>query len=129
MIKVPQFLKKGDKIGIVAPASSIPNGLDDAVNLLESWGLEVLLGETVHTSFHQFSGEDQLRANDFQEMLDDSSVKAIIAARGGYGSVRIIDMLDFSSFEKNPKWIVGFSDITVLHSHIHSLFGIATIHG
>jgi muramoyltetrapeptide carboxypeptidase len=129
MIKVPQFLKKGDKIGIVAPASCIPNGLEDAVNLLESWGLEVVLGETVSSSFHQFSGEDQLRANDFQRMLDDDSVKAIVAARGGYGSVRIIDQLDFSEFKKDPKWIVGFSDITVLHCHIQALFGIATIHG
>lgn len=129
MIKVPQFLKKGDKIGIVAPASCIPNGLEDAVNLLESWGLEVVLGETVSSSFHQFSGEDQLRANDFQRMLDDDSVNAIVAARGGYGSVRIIDQLDFSEFEKDPKWIVGFSDITVLHCHIQALFGIATIHG
>lgn len=128
MIKVPQFLKKGDKIGIVAPASCIPNSLEDAVNLLESWGLEVVLGETVSSSFHQFSGEDQLRANDFQRMLDDDSIKAIVAARGGYGSVRIIDQLDFSEFKKDPKWIVGFSDITVLHCHIQALFGIATIH-
>lgn len=129
MIKVPQFLKKGDKIGIVAPASSIPNGLEDAVNLLESWGLEVVLGETVSSSFHQFSGEDQVRAKDFQQMLDDDSFKAIIAARGGYGSVRIIDQLDFTAFAKNPKWMVGFSDITVLHCHIQTLFGVSTIHG
>lgn len=129
MNKVPQFLKRGDKIGVVAPASSIPNGLEDAVNLLESWGLEVILGETVRSSFHQFSGEDQLRANDFQTMLDDVSVKAIIAARGGYGSVRIIDELDFTAFAQNPKWVVGFSDVTVLHCHIQALFGVSTIHG
>jgi muramoyltetrapeptide carboxypeptidase len=129
MMKVPQFLKKGDKIGIVATASRVPNGLEDAVSLLESWGLEIVLGESITSAFHQFSGDDQFRANDLQKMLDDPSVKAIIGARGGYGTVRIIDQLDFTEFAKNPKWIVGFSDLTVLHCHIHALLGIPTIHG
>lgn len=128
-MKVPQFLKKGDKIGIVATASSVPNGLKDAIDLLESWGLEVILGGSTNSVFHQFSGDDRFRANDLQKMLDDASIKAIIAARGGYGTVRIIDQLDFTQFEKNPKWVVGFSDLTVLHCHVHRLLGIPTIHG
>jgi len=128
-MKVPPFLKKRDKIAIIAPAGNIPKGMEDAVKLLESWELEVVIGESVTSFFHQFAGDDQLRANDLQKMLDDKSIKAIFAARGGYGTVRIIDQLDFRQFENNPKWIIGFSDITVLHSHIHALFGIPTIHG
>jgi muramoyltetrapeptide carboxypeptidase len=128
-MKVPPFLKKSDRIGIVAPAGNIPGGLDDAVKLLESWGLEVIIGKSVGSFFHQFAGNDKLRAEDLQNMLDDNSIKAVFAARGGYGTVRIIDQIDFSAFEKNPKWIIGFSDITVLHSHVQALFGIATVHG
>ncbi|TCK82722.1 S66 peptidase family protein [Albibacterium bauzanense] len=128
-MKVPPFLKKRDKIGIVAPAGNIPGGLDDAVKLLESWGLEVIIGKSVSSFFHQFAGNDELRANDLQHMLNDTSIKAVFAARGGYGMVRIIDKIDFSTFENNPKWIIGFSDITVLHSHVQALFGIATVHG
>ena len=96
---------------------------------MESWGLKVILGETVNASYNQFAGDDTLRAHDVQRFLDDDSVKAIFAARGGYGTIRIIDQLDFSTFIKKPKWIVGFSDITVLHSHIHANYQIQTIHG
>ncbi len=128
-MKVPPFLKKGDKIAIVAPASTIPNELVDAINLLESWGLSVVVGNSVNASFHQFAGDDELRAQDFQQKLDDDSIKAIFAARGGYGTVRIIDQLNFTRFEEHPKWIVGFSDITVLHSHLQATYGIPTIHG
>lgn len=128
-MKVPPYLKKRDKIAIVAPAGRITKDLSDAVAIFENWGLEVVIGESVGSSFHQFAGDDDLRTKDFQRMLDDDSVKAIVAARGGYGTVRIIDELDFSGFEKNPKWLVGYSDITVLHSHIQALFGIPTIHG
>src|SRR5688572_18521053 len=113
-MKVPPYLKKGDKIAIVAPAGRINMDLTEVVKLFESWGLEVLIGDSVSSSFHQFAGDDQLRTKDFQAMLDDDSVKAIIAARGGYGTVRIIDELDFSNFKAHPKWIVGYSDITVL---------------
>jgi len=128
-MKVPPFLKKRDRIGIVAPAGNIPGGLDDAIKLLESWGLEVVVGKSVTSFFHQFAGDDELRALDLQNMLDDISIKAVFAARGGYGTVRIIDQIDFSIFGDHPKWIIGFSDITVLHSHIQALFGIATVHG
>lgn len=129
MTKIPEFLKSGDKVAIVCPASFVRGNVDVAVKILESWGLEVVLGETVSTSYHQFAGDDKLRAADLQWALDDQSVKAVFAARGGYGTVRIIDEIDFSKFKKHPKWIVGFSDITVLHSHIQRQFGIATIHG
>ena len=103
--------------------------MDDAVKLLESWGLEVVLGETVELSFHQFAGDDEQRARDMQCFIDDDSIKAIIAARGGYGTIRMIDKVDFSNFAKNPKWLVGFSDITVLHTHLFSNYNIQTIHG
>lgn len=129
MTKIPEFLKAGDKVAIVCPASFIRGNIDVAVKILESWGLEVLLGKTVTVAYHQFAGDDHQRAEDLQWALDDQSIKAVFAARGGYGSVRIIDRLDFSRFKKQPKWIVGFSDITVLHSHIQGQFSIPTIHG
>ena len=103
--------------------------MTDAIKLLQSWGLEVILGETVTASYHQFAGDDDLRARDMQRFLDDDSIRSIIAARGGYGTIRMIDKLDFTCFSNNPKWVVGFSDITVLHTHIHANYGIQTIHG
>lgn len=125
----PPYLKKGDKIAITCPAKKLPHEIGSAIKLLESWGLEVVLGDTVTASHHQYAGTDEVRTNDLQRFLDDSSVKAIVAARGGYGTIRIIDQLDFTSFINNPKWIIGFSDITVLHCHIHAICGIETIHG
>ena len=100
-----------------------------AIALLESWGLEVVLGETVTASYHQFAGDDALRARDMQRFLDDDGIKAIFAARGGYGTIRIIDHLDFTHFAQNPKWLVGFSDITALHAHIWANYDIQSIHG
>lgn len=129
LFKTPPYLKKGDTVAITCPAKKLPGSIREAVQLLESWGLKVLLGETVGASWHQFAGDDELRANDFQGFLDDDSVKAIFAARGGYGTVRIIDRIDFSNFRTHPKWIIGFSDITVLHSHIQALYKTETIHG
>lgn len=130
MIKQPPNLKKGDRVAIVCPAKSLPSScIDEAVLILESWGLEVIKGETVNASFHQFAGNDELRAKDLQRFLDDSSIKAIIAGRGGYGVIRIIDEVDFTNFCQNPKWLVGFSDITVLLSHIYANFGLSSIHG
>ena len=125
---IPSYLKKGDKIGIVACARKISKEeLQPAIDILKGWGLEVVLSKNLFNSFNQFSGTDEQRTEDLQTMLDDTSVKAVISARGGYGTVRIIDNLDFTSFKKNPKWIVGYSDITVLHSHVNNL-GIETIH-
>ena len=126
---IPPSLKKGDKIAITCPAKKLPNPMTDAVKLLQSWGLEVVLGETIDASWHQFAGDDKLRARDLQRFIDDDSIKAIIAARGGYGTVRMIDKVDFSRFAQNPKWLVGFSDITVLHTHLFSNYNAQTIHG
>ncbi|MFD2144540.1 S66 peptidase family protein [Mucilaginibacter antarcticus] len=103
--------------------------MDDAVALLQSWGLEVVLGETVTASYHQFSGDDELRARDMQRFIDDDSIKAIFAARGGYGTVRMIDQVDFSRLATNPKWLIGFSDITLLHAHLFANYGLQSIHG
>jgi len=118
MIKQPPYLKKGDKIAIVCPAKKLPKPIDNAIALLKSWGLEVIIGDSVYASHHQFAGTDKLRTNDIQRFLDDSSIKAIICGRGGYGTIRIIDALDFTEFKKNPKWFIGFSDVTILLSHI-----------
>jgi len=129
MNSTPPFLKSGDSVGIVAPARKISvSELKPAIETFTSWGLEVLLGENIFNSDNQFSGTDEERAADFQKMLNNTEIKAIFCARGGYGTVRIIDRLDFSTFIKNPKWIVGYSDVTVIHSHIHNLCGIETLH-
>jgi len=125
----PQYLKRGDKIAILAPARSISfDEVHPAMKLFQKWGLEVILGSYVFNIDNQFAGTDAQRMKDFQVMLDDASIRAIICARGGYGSVRIIDKLDFTRFMRNPKWIVGYSDITVMHSHIHRHFGVETLH-
>ncbi|KLT64694.1 LD-carboxypeptidase [Pedobacter sp. BMA] len=118
MIKQPPYLKKGDKIGLVCPAKKLPKSIDTAIAVLESWGLEVVIGKSVYASHHQFAGTDELRTRDIQQFLDDTSIRAIISGRGGYGSIRIIDELDFTVFKQHPKWFVGFSDITVILSHI-----------
>ncbi|QEM06301.1 LD-carboxypeptidase [Mucilaginibacter rubeus] len=125
----PPYLEKGDKIAITCPAKKLPNPMTDAIALLQSWGLEVVLGDTVEASFHQFAGDDDFRAADMQRFIDDDSIKAIIAARGGYGTVRMIDKVDFSRFSRNPKWLIGFSDITLLHTHLFTNYGAQTIHG
>ncbi|WP_259091766.1 S66 peptidase family protein [Mucilaginibacter dorajii] len=126
---LPPYLKKGDKIAITCPAKKPPNPMTDAIELLQLWGLEVVLGDTLNASYHQFAGDDDLRAKDLQRFIDDDSIKAIIAARGGYGTVRMIDKVDFSRFAQNPKWLIGFSDITVLHTHLFANYGAQTIHG
>jgi muramoyltetrapeptide carboxypeptidase len=127
-VNIP-YLKKGDKIAITCPAKKLPNPMTDAIALLQSWGLEVVLGDTVEASYHQFAGDDAFRAHDLQRFIDDDSIKAIIAARGGYGVIRMIDLVDFSRFAEHPKWVVGFSDITLLHSHLLANFNAPSIHG
>ncbi len=127
-MKISEYLKKGDSVGIVCTARSFSSEeAETAIQLLNEWGLKAVLGKTIDCNNHQLGGSDEERANDFQEMLDNPNIKAIWIARGGYGTVRIIDKIDFSKFKQKPKWIIGFSDITVLHSHIHNL-GIATLH-
>lgn len=128
-MKTPEFLKKGDKVAIVCPASYVKGDIVEAINILNSWGLEVEVGKSVTSQFHQFAGTDEVRRQDLQEALDNPEIQAIFAARGGYGTVRIIDQLDFRTFEKHPKWLIGFSDITVLHSHLHHQVGVCSIHG
>jgi muramoyltetrapeptide carboxypeptidase len=125
----PPYLKPGDKIAIVATARKVsPAEMDVAFNTLRSWGLQVVTGPHLFGEKNQYSGTDEERTSDLQMMLDDTDIKAIICARGGYGTVRIIDQLNFRTFEQHPKWIVGYSDITVLHSHIQTQFGIETLH-
>lgn len=125
----PPYLKKGDKIGIIAPARKISReDVQFAMNTFHGWGLEVVLGKNLFGSEDQYSGSDEQRTQDLQSMLDDASVKAIISARGGYGTMRIIDRADFRQLQKSPKWIIGYSDITVLHSHAHQNFSIETLH-
>ena len=124
----PNTLQKGDTIAIVSTARKLKKEeLRPALKILESWGLKAVLGKTIGAEENQFAGNEELRAEDFQQMLDNPKIKAIWCARGGYGTVKMIDMLDFSAFQKNPKWIIGYSDVTVLHSHIHNL-GIETLH-
>ena len=124
----PPFLKPGDKIAIVASARKITlQELQTAIDTFKRWGLEVVLSKNLFGSDHQFSGTDAERAADLQSALDDDSIKAVISARGGYGTMRIVDQIDFTKFKQHPKWIIGYSDITVLHSHIHN-FGIETLH-
>ena len=124
----PEFLKKGDTVAIVSTARKVSKEeLAPALDLIEKWGLKVVLGKTIGTEENQFAGRDAIRAEDFQEMLDNPEIKAIWCARGGYGTVRIIDKLDFSKFREFPKWIIGYSDVTVLHSHIHNL-GVESLH-
>lgn len=128
-MKKPESLKKGDKVAIVCTARKFSRvEAESAIELLTSWGLEVVLGSTIDLDNYQLGGTDEERAADFNQQLNDTSIKAIWCARGGYGTVRIIDDIDFTAFIENPKWIIGFSDVTVLHSHIHNL-GVETIHG
>ena len=127
-LHIPTYLKEGDKIGLISTARKISRDeLQEAIECIESWGLNVVLGKHLFNSHHQFSGKDDERTKDLQNMLDNPEVKAILCVRGGYGTVRIIDDIDFSHFQKSPKWLAGFSDITVLHSHIHKL-NVATLH-
>ena len=127
-MKIPPYLKKGDTVAIVCTARKFfPEEAKPAIDLLESWGLKVKLGSTIGLDSCQLGGTDSERAADFQEQLDNDNIKAIWCARGGYGTVRIIDLIDFSKFKKHPKWVMGFSDVTVLHSHINTLH-VATLH-
>ncbi|RKR83828.1 muramoyltetrapeptide carboxypeptidase [Mucilaginibacter gracilis] len=127
--KVPPYLIPGDTIGITSPASYISLAeIQPAVQLMESWGFKVEVGTTVGKKDFTYGGTDDERAAELQTMLDDPNIKAIMCARGGYGAVRIIDRLNFRAFKSRPKWVIGFSDITVLHCHINQNFGIATLH-
>jgi muramoyltetrapeptide carboxypeptidase len=131
MITFPPYLKKGDTIGITCPGGYMPKQKAQAcIETLQQWGFEVMVGKTLGSnSANYFSGDDDERKYELQAMLDDSSIKAILCGRGGYGTGRIIDELNFTKFKKNPKWIIGFSDITVLHCHLNHHLKVASIHG
>lgn len=128
-LQIPPYLQKGDTIGITSPAGyiTLPE-IQPAVQLMRSWGYNIQVGNTIGKRDFTFGGTDQERADDMQQMLDDKNIKAIMCARGGYGSVRIVDQLKWERFKNNPKWVIGFSDVTVLHSHIQRNLGIASIH-
>ena len=126
---IPPYLKKGDTIAIVATArKNIEDNLKPAISWLHNWGLEVVIGKTIGLDHNQLAGTDEERAADFQAQLDNPNIKAIWCVRGGYGTVRMIDLLDWTKFKQSPKWVIGFSDVTVLHSHLNNL-GFASIHG
>ncbi len=129
MKTIPPFLQPGDCIGICAPARKVsPEEMKDGIDWLVAQGFQVKVSQYLYGENHQFSGTDEERAADLQSLIDDPKVKAIIFARGGYGCVRIVDKIDFSSLEKNPKWLIGFSDVTVLHSHMNIHHSICTLH-
>ncbi len=128
VFQIPPFLKSGDCIGIAATARWVSaEQLQPAIDRFTSWGLRVKVASNVLNPNFQLAGTAEERTFGLQELLNDDDVQAVIIARGGYGTVHTIDMLDFSRFEKKPKWIAGYSDITVLHAHLNSR-GIATIH-
>lgn len=126
---MPPRLKQGDKVMLISSARKVlPEEVNSAVEVLKSWGLIVEFGDNLFEQFNQFAGSDLQRTNDLQNAINDESIKAILFARGGYGTVRIVDAINFFALTKNPKWIIGFSDITVLHAHLEKNFGIATLH-
>ncbi len=129
-LKQPPFLKEGDTVAIVAPAGILKNRegeINKAKMILKNWGLHAIVGKHVFNQGKHFAGTDDERCEDFQNALDDSSISAIWCARGGYGSVRILDKLDWTKFKTNPKWIIGYSDITAIHSEVHNL-GFQSLH-
>ncbi|MFY0254712.1 LD-carboxypeptidase [Chitinophaga sp. 30R24] len=126
---VPPYLQPGDVIGITCPAGYIKReDIQPAIRIMESWGFKVRIGKTVGDRDYSFGGTDAARLADLQAMLNNDDIRAIMCGRGGYGTARIIDQLDFSHFSQKPKWIIGFSDATVLHCHISRHFGIASLH-
>ncbi|MEJ0105635.1 MAG: LD-carboxypeptidase [Bacteroidota bacterium] len=126
----PSYLQKDDTIGLVCPAGYMAvEKIETCVRILQDWGYRVKVGSTLgKEAVNYFSGTDEERLEDFQKMLDDDEVKAILCARGGYGTSRIIDRLDFKRFTENPKWIIGYSDVTVLLSHIYRNYKITSLH-
>lgn len=122
-------LQPGSVISLIAPARKVSREeMYPAIKMIEVQGFRVKEGKYLYASFHQWAGTDEQRLEDFQNALNDSETSAILFARGGYGTVRLIDKLDFTAFQKNPKWLIGFSDLTVVHSHLPKHFQIPTLH-
>jgi muramoyltetrapeptide carboxypeptidase len=129
VITIPPYLNTGDTIGILCPSGYMSyERASAAIETLVGWGFNVVPGKTLGKQFNYFSGTDRERLNDLQQMMDDENIKAIFCARGGYGLGRIIDMLSFKKFKKHPKWIIGYSDVTVLQLHLFSNYKIASLH-
>lgn len=127
--KIPPYLKSGDTIGITCPSGHLSwEEAQPCIQKMEEWGFKVVSGKTIGARDFTFAGTDAERAAEFQEMMNDDQIDAIMPGRGGYGAVRIIDKLDFSKFIKKPKWIIGFSDATVFHLHLNCRLGIPSIH-
>lgn len=126
----PRKLAKGDKIGIIAPARKISmNEIEASIKVFKRWGLQVELGKNIFAQYRQFAGTDEQRADDLQYMLDNPDIKAIVCARGGYGTVKVLKRINFTGFLNSPKWIVGYSDITALHAHLNQNLSVKSIHG
>lgn len=126
---LPPYLKPGDKIALISTARKISEQeIEPAINIIKNWGFEPVKGKNLHEIHHQFAGTVRQRMTDLQWALNDPEIKAIICARGGYGTVQLIDGIDFEAFIKNPKWICGYSDVSVLHAHVQQNFGIASLH-
>lgn len=129
MIK-PNNLHTGDSVSIIAPAGFInPEQVSSAITVLASWGLKIVTGKNLYSKFFTFAGTDEQRLNDFQEAIDNPEIKAVFCARGGYGVIRILEKLDWSKFEKQPKWIIGYSDITAIHACLNNVLNISSVHG
>jgi len=127
-MQLPPYVKSGDLVSIVAPARWVdPEDIKNFLSLLEKEGLKTLTG-SIFTRHHQFAGEDKKRLDDLQQMLDHPDIKAIFCARGGYGTLRLLDKIDLKGFAEHPKWVVGFSDITALHAYLQMRIGVASIH-
>jgi muramoyltetrapeptide carboxypeptidase len=125
----PPFLKQGDTIGITCPAGAVEMAkMDNCFKALKKWGLNVKYGDTVGKKWQRFGGTDAERAADFQTMLDDDSIQAILFAKGGYGTMRMMDAINWNHFMQQPKWLIGYSDLTAIHLHVNSNFNIATVH-
>lgn len=123
------YLRAGDRVALAAPARAVsPEEMAPAIKTLTAWGLDVVVPDGLYERQNQLAGSDIHRASLLQGLLDDPSIRAIFCARGGYGTVRIVDRLDYSGFLAHPKWIVGYSDATVLHSHIQATIGLPTLH-
>ncbi|WP_018478769.1 S66 peptidase family protein [Pontibacter roseus] len=127
---LPPFLKAGDKVGVLSTSNYTEQEyIDGLLDILKEWRLEPVLGKTIGPREGSFAGSDELRRKDLQQMLDNDEIKAVLETMGGYGILRVIDQIDFNKFKYNPKWLVGYSDTTFLHSHVQSMLGTASIQG
>ncbi|MFC6998849.1 S66 peptidase family protein [Rufibacter roseus] len=127
---IPPYLKAGDKVGIISTSNYSEKGnIDGLVQILDDWKLVPVVGKTIGPRYGSFAGPDELRKEDLQQMLNNPEIKAVFETMGGYGIARVIEQVDFTQFMYHPKWLVGYSDTTFLHSHVQGMLGVATIHG